>query len=269
MSEYNEWSDEKLLDEYGERQRSLDRISRLSLPGRSTAILAIIAEISAELLARMRPAGETAKPEAGRNGNPPDYVVTIDDGYLVYRFELNGTGRYSVDDLISLITGNTELGIANEKRLDFVPAQEPPATEEEWEEPPIFEGLLQEGDRIHHRNGFVIPIMGESIGESVFGCLANPYVTKITRRVRKQKPIPNTSNDFPQPAFCPTCGTAIGIEGEDEQDRYTAPDTASALEVARKALDGVVKSGMMPWEHCAYHIAADAIKEIDKLVGKA
>lgn len=228
MSEYddrNVWSDENLLYEYGKKQRVLGAVTYKSAWGECCDnIKKYIADISAALLARMQPA------EAGRwHILSNDDIISIND-VVYYRkhapvvvtkdFEYIGKPRTNYCWDINF--GCVDI------ILRPVSALEPPATEEEeWEELPIFEGLLQEGDRIHHRNGFVIPIMGENIGESVFGCLANPYVTKITRRVRKQKPIPNTSNDFPQPAFCSTCGTAIGIEGEDEPDRDTAPNSLS------------------------------------------
>jgi hypothetical protein len=173
-----------------------------------------------------------------------------------------------------------------------VPAQEPPAEkrEEEWEDVTICSGLLQEGDRVHHRNGFSVPIMGESIGDSVLDWLANPYVTKVTRRVRKQPLVEKRAEKewlsratvrLNNPNTCSICGKDVTSWTKDEPDRDTAPDTAAALEVARKALDVATKTLDRVWNmldnrmlHNNLNImqvidaAKREIAEIDKLAGK-
>ncbi len=185
MSEdYSTWSNEQLL-------------AKFALFSHPLGVQEVIVkeQVRAALLARMKPAA--VKPEAGRNGNPPDYVVTVDDGYCICKFELNGTRRYSIDNLISFITSNTELHVANIKELypvplipeteTSIPAQEPPVEKsgkDEWEEHELL------------------------------------YRDAMLDTVREQE-LP--ANHF----VCPDCGAEINVREVKIQ-----PDTAAALEVA-------------------------------------
>jgi hypothetical protein len=37
------------------------------------------------------------------------YIITIDDGFCVWSFEMDGDGGYSIQDLIDVIAKNTKL----------------------------------------------------------------------------------------------------------------------------------------------------------------
>ncbi len=189
MSEYDDrskYTDEWLLDNYkkcvASHQNNLDNgaqdsVYRIKAENTRAAILKRMrqssdwivfgyngdTEFARRTVRQETQQSEAVKPEAGKNSNSPDYVVTIDDGFCIYRFELGGSDNYSIDDLISMITDKTELHIV--------------------EESVIYPKAQQESEAPYSDN--------------------------------ESKPT-NTSNDLPEEAICPTCGTAIGIEGEDE-----------------------------------------------------
>ncbi|MFA5714428.1 MAG: hypothetical protein WC998_01640 [Candidatus Paceibacterota bacterium] len=248
MSEdYSTWSNEQLL-------------AKFALFSHPLGVQEVIVkeQVRAALLARMKPAA--VKPEAGRNGNPPDYVVTVDDGYCICKFELNGTRRYSIDNLISFITSNTELHVANIKELypaplipeteTSVPAQEPPAEKrEEWEEVELGDKeIVLPGDNYVGSYGKYYTLTDNCISVKLKRTVAEVKtkdhgVISITRRVRKQPPAP--ADHF----VCPDCGAEMNVREVKIQ-----PDTAAALEVA--------------WTSCAMHaltICRNAIAEIDRL----
>jgi hypothetical protein len=251
-SDRGKWSDVRLIDEYYLCVHQLEREKHN--------------EIRAALLARMKP--EAPKPEAGKRGQPPDCVVTIDDGYCIYKFELNGTTRYSIDNLISLITSNTELHVDNEKRIYPVLPQEPPVeNEEEWEERELCDDELpKRGDILYWTDGKTITLNTDSV-TPINQLLFTKVVSKVTRRVRKIVDIPTLSNDVP--LSDPSVDVKVDSITNEPSGHENAENKDKALGVAIKALReledsepiyGIYGTGFI------HQIPHDALAEIDKLM---
>jgi hypothetical protein len=254
MNEYTDrtkWSDEQLVAAFAWQ----------SCASRGVQDVIVKEKQRAALLARMRP-------EAGqKDGDIYGYRIKINDGFVEWKYELDGSHKYSIQDLIDIITDNAEL-----HEVVSPVAQPAPDATEITRTQKEFYGEFYEDDtplkcdvkdkRGNHCPGLVKHIFNDD-GKEVKLChlcylsvLQGTYGDRLKKLVEAQSPDPSLSvSNY----ICPECGAEMNVrEVKTQATVQTAVEKAYVTASAQLGLAMVALRKVVNRRHFNHNDWADA-----------